>query len=288
MFFLSQSDMSCTLYQVTIKRNTSSHQKSLLIISVFVIILVILIFLNKKTHVSTTPDKLEEKESASVIFNGSRDFPLLALTFDADMTPNMAMQMKGGEENLWYNDKVVSLLESTQTPATIFYTGLWIEKHPQVSKKLMSNPLFESANHSYSHYSFTKNCYNLKPLSEKEKEYEIQKTQDIIDQYTHKTSQYFRFPGGCFSDSDAKIVLDKGISVVQWDSVGHDAFNSNVQSAFERLQKQTQNGSIIVLHLNGGKNAPKTAEILSLYLPWARSRGYTFVTLSELISRGGK
>jgi Polysaccharide deacetylase len=79
---------------------------------------------------------------------------IVALTFDADMTPGMLRELKNGKVASWYNEKVIAALRQQQAPATLFLTGLWIETYPDATKQLAADPLFELGNHSYSHGAF--------------------------------------------------------------------------------------------------------------------------------------
>src|SRR6266403_4414197 len=103
-----------------------------------------------------------------VIFNGDRDKREIALTFDADMTEGMESQLQSGEVTSYYNKKVIDILNQTQTKATLFLTGMWIEMYPDEARELAQNPLFELGNHSYSHPGFDGDCYGLRRISDDE------------------------------------------------------------------------------------------------------------------------
>jgi peptidoglycan/xylan/chitin deacetylase (PgdA/CDA1 family) len=208
---------------------------------------------------------------------------LLALTFDADMTPGMKLRLTKGEVKTWYNQGVIDVLKQTQTPATLFLTGLWIETYPVESKQLAENPLFELGNHSYSHHAFNKPCFNLTPVPDDQKVAEIDKTQALLKKLTGKDNIFFRFPGGCYSQNDLVLAKSLGVLPIEWNSFGPDSFNDDVAGIVKNLNRLTQNGAIIVLHMHGGKNAPKTAEVIKQYIPLAIAKGYTFVKLSELL-----
>ena len=94
---------------------------------------------------------LQHKE---VIIHGSRETNKIALTFDADMTPGMKNLLDSGEVASYYNKGVIDVLTQTQTKATLFLAGMWIETYPEVTKELARSSLFELTSHSYSHPGF--------------------------------------------------------------------------------------------------------------------------------------
>lgn len=219
----------------------------------------------------------------SYIKNGDRNLPKIALTFDADMTPFMLDELKTGKIKSFYNQKIVEILEKENIKATIFMTGLWVEAYSEVSKQLAKNPLFEIANHSYSHPTFTKECFGLPLIPKWGTDGEFIKSQETIKKITGATPKFFRFPGGCHSDDDIKLANKYGLTVVDWDVASSDSFNENLQSIINNVKTKTKNGSIIVFHFNGNKNAPKTAQALELVIPYLREKGFEFVKLSELL-----
>lgn len=204
----------------------------------------------------------------------------VALTFDADMTQGMLKNLQGGKVASWYNKDVIDILEKDKVPATIFVTGLWAKAYPDVTKQLFDNPLFEIGNHSYSHPSFTSSCFNLPPIGNREDEFK--KSQEILKSITGSYPTLFRFPGGCYTKGDLRLAEKYGLKVVGWDVVSGDAFNSNTQSIITRVEKKVRPGSIIVMHLNGNKNAPATARALPEIILYLKSKGYAFVKVSQL------
>lgn len=47
---------------------------------------------------------------------------------------------------------------------------------------------------------------------------------------------------------------------------------------------QVRPGAIVMMHLQGGANAPATGTALRIIIPALRQRGYRLVTVSELLS----
>ena len=219
-----------------------------------------------------------------IVFNGPRNSKKIALTFDADMTPQMREDLTTGKVISYYDNNLIQVLKNTNTKATLFLAGMFIESYPVITKELAENSLFELANHSYSHPGFDGECYGLNPISDHQDYEEIKKTQDLLRKITGKNNQFFRFPGGCYSQNDLNETTRQEVVAVQWDSVAGDGFNYDLDNIISNVLTQTQNGSIIVMHMNGFPNEPQTANALPVIISDLKNRGYIFVTLSELLN----
>lgn len=221
--------------------------------------------------------------SASVIFHGPRDKRRIALTFDAEMTDGMKADLVSGKTKSSYDKRIIDTLDKTQTKATFFLTGLWIELYPQVTKELAKNPLFELGSHSYTDSSYFGFCYGLKQIANTLKIEDIGATEKLLREHAGVDNRLFRFPGGCYTPDDVKLVNQANDIVVHWDVSGNDGFNQNTGQVTNNVIDNAQNGSIIILHVNGAPNAPKTAEALPTIISNLKSRGFEFVKVSELL-----
>jgi peptidoglycan/xylan/chitin deacetylase (PgdA/CDA1 family) len=65
--------------------------------------------------------------------------------------------------------------------------------------------------------------------------------------------------------------------------VSGDAFQPNPDPIVQAVVDRVRPGSIVVMHLHGGPNAPATDEALRRIIPALKQKGYRFVTLSELL-----
>lgn len=219
--------------------------------------------------------------SLGVVEHGNRESKKIALTFDADMTPGMLKSLKTGAVKSLYNEHVKEILDKTNTKATIFLGGLWVDTYANEAKALATDPLIEIGNHSYKHYAFA-SCFGLPILPNKEDVDDVEMAQRVIIEKTGVTPKYFRFPGGCYENLDLKIIMNLGLTIVQWDTVSGDSFNKDTESIIRNVEDRVQNGSIIVMHIHGGKYAPKTNEALIKIIPDLKKRGFEFVKMSEL------
>ncbi len=222
-------------------------------------------------------------DSAIVTFHGSRDKKKIAITFDAEMTDGMKADLITGRVKTSYNKKIIDILNQTQTKATLFLTGLWIELYPKETDELSKNPLFELGSHSYTDSSYYGFCYGLKQIPNTVKIEEIGATEKLLREHAHIDNKLFRFPGGCYTPDDVKLVNEANDIVVHWDVSGSDGFNTNTNQIIHNVVDNTQNGSIIVLHMNGVPTSPNTAGALPEIISKLKTKGFEFVKISELL-----
>jgi peptidoglycan/xylan/chitin deacetylase (PgdA/CDA1 family) len=208
----------------------------------------------------------------------------VALTFDADMTVGMRNLLRRGVVRSWLDAALIAQLRRTRTPATIFLTGLWTAQYAGVVRQLAADPLFELENHSLDHAGFAGRCYGLPAVvSAVGKRTEIVAARTIIERVAHVRPRYFRFPGGCHTEGDIRLVRSLGERPVQWDVVSGDAFQRDPRVIVRSVLAAVRPGSIVIAHCVGAPNAPATAAAMSVIIPSLRARGYRLVTLAQLL-----
>jgi peptidoglycan/xylan/chitin deacetylase (PgdA/CDA1 family) len=213
---------------------------------------------------------------------------VVALTFDADMAPSMLRDLRSGKVGSWYNKNVIAVLRRERVPATLFLAGLWIETYSAATRDLSGDPLFELGNHSYSHGGFHSPCYGLSAIKKSDKTGEVRKTDALLKSNASTFRKYFRFPGLCFDADDVKTVQAQGYTVIGGDVDGGDAFERSTAQIVRSVVDHVQPGSIVILHMHGGPNAPQTANALLEIIEKLRARGYTFAKVSDLLELRGK
>lgn len=244
----------------------------------------------KSTSISRTKSKKTiakggNNSGEQIIWHGPRDKKEIALTFDADMTPVMVDWLQDGQVQSYDDTRITDYLIHNQIKATFFLTGLWIESYPNATKQLADNSLFELENHTYSHPSMSGNCFDQPQIPTSQYPFEIEKTQQLIEQYTHVAPKYFRFPGGCYDQSDLDLVKKEGLLTVHWDDVADDGFNDNEEQIIDNVLNEAKPGGIIVMHMGSPiSNVPQTANALPTIISTLKKEGYTFVTVSDLLN----
>lgn len=200
-----------------------------------------------------------------VISHGPRNEKKIALTFDACST------RRPGH----YDERVTQVLMETHTPATIFLGGKWMEDEPEQTKFLASQPQFELGNHTFLHPHMTE-------MSDDRAREELQKTSDIMYRLTGRHPALFRPPYGEYNDHVVGIAAELGMTTVEFDLASGDpnALNGK-KELIDRVCAKAHNGSIIVMHIN--RRGWHTAEALPEIIEKLRTRGFTFVTVGDLI-----
>ncbi len=177
----------------------------------------------------------------------------------------------------WGADKTLSILETLErydVKANFFAVGFWAEKYPETLKKLSDSGRMEIGTHSNTHPHMTK-------LSKNQMELELDASMKIIEEVTGKKPDLFRAPFGDYNDTLIETATEKGLYTIQWDVDTLDWKELKSGEIAARVLKKAQNGSIILMH-NDGEH---TVEALPLIIEGLKNKGYSFVTIGELIYR---
>ncbi|AKZ58808.1 Lipoprotein [Streptomyces ambofaciens ATCC 23877] len=208
----------------------------------------------------------------------------VALTFDADMTADQGPRAAAGER--FDNPRLIEALRELKVPATVFMTGRWAEEYPDAARSLGRDPRFEIANHSYSHYAYTDDCYGLPSVSRERMRADVERAYTAFRKAgVANAMPYFRFPGGCYDRAALEELTATGVTAVQWDVVSGDAFATDADAVARQVLDGVRPGSVVVLHCTRSA-APVTERAVRTIVPELRSRGYRFVKVSELIGAG--
>ena len=74
------------------------------------------------------------------------------------------------------------------------------------------------------------------------------------------------------------------MTAVGLDVPGADGFAKSPAPIIKQVLSNVRNGSIVVLHMHGGDNAPYTAEAVGPIVKTLRARGYELVTITQLLA----
>lgn len=207
---------------------------------------------------------------------------LVALTFDFCETAN---------EIAGYDGTIVDELRRRGVPATFFVGGHWAATHPARFGAMAGDPLFEIANHTWTHANLrTVDDDRLsREILAPEAAFRAAVTGPICPRpqawSATKRSKYLRFPFGACDARSMNAVNDAGMAAIQWDvSTGDPSPFVSADMIVADTLAHVRPGSIVLAHANG--RGFHTGAALPRILDALAKRGYRFVTVSELLAAG--
>ena len=167
--------------------------------------------------------------------------------------------------------KIVEILNAHSVKATFFLVGFWVDAYKDEVAFLADNDM-EIGNHS-------KNHLHMSGLNEDKLREEITYVNTLVQSITGIAPTVFRAPFGEYNDRVLSAVENAGMIPIQWDVDSLDWKGISAEEIITRITGKTKEGSIILCH----NNSDHILEALPTVLEDLVSKGYEFVTISELI-----
>jgi polysaccharide deacetylase family sporulation protein PdaB len=168
--------------------------------------------------------------------------------------------------------EILHILKNKNVKATFFVVGERVKKFPKLVQQEIAEG-HEIGSHTYSHPQ-------LPLLTKTEIEEELSKTEESISQLAPKPT-LFRPPGGKYSNAIVKLAQDKGYTIILWSIDPYDWRSPPVGKIVDSVLNNIKPGSIILLH--DGIYPSPTPEAVEFIIDSLKSRGYEFVTVSQLL-----
>ncbi len=194
-----------------------------------------------------------------------------------------------------YTPQVLDILSRYHVPAAFFLVGINAENNLPLVKRIYREG-FEIGNHTFTHP-------NMAEVSSVRARLEMKLTRLIIECITGHSTILFRAPFNADSEpelaeeiipvANARLenYLDVGESIDPEDwqpGVSADTIFQRVVTAVENSTKDTvtgRTGRTILLHDAGGDDRTQTIKALPRIIEYFQKRGYTFITISELLHK---
>jgi peptidoglycan/xylan/chitin deacetylase (PgdA/CDA1 family) len=192
--------------------------------------------------------------SAGVVYNGPRDRPVVALTFD-----------DGPSE---YTPDFLRVLREKGVPGTFFEIGQEMPGREDVMRQILAEG-DEIGDHTMNHVEFP--GYD-----------QIAGAAARITAYTHFKPCLFRPPGGGVNSSVIATAGSLGMRTINWDVDPQDWSLPGTGAIYSNVVSHAQNGSIILMHDGGGPRS-ETLAALPQVIDALRARGFGFATVSGLL-----
>ncbi|HNW44838.1 MAG TPA: polysaccharide deacetylase family protein [Elusimicrobiales bacterium] len=202
----------------------------------------------------------------------------IALTFDA---------CSGRSSS--YNKNLIEYLRAEKIPATLFITGIWIDKYPDKFRELGADPLFEIENHGLRHMACSyagEKRYGVNT---------VHKIGDMVDEIelgarkieaaTGRRPTFYR-PAAAYTDSVCMGVAQAlGMEVITFSLLSGDAVPKvPARIIRDNILKRARPGAVVIMHFN----RPEWHELEALKeaVPVLRARGYSFARLEDFSISG--
>ena len=196
------------------------------------------------------------------IVHGNESRPYVALTFDC-------------ESNGGNTGQILDILKQKGVHATCFLLNKLPAGNPAMVARIADEG-HEMGNHGTSHPRFTK-------ISADRVVWELANTEAAVNQDTGmSTKPYFRFPYGERNAGLIHQVNSLGYLSIYW-SVDPQEWNgkNSVDAVINNVIGRSGPGAIVLMH-----DVPKTITALPAIIDGLRARGFTLVTLTELLYPG--
>ena len=222
-------------------------------------------------------------ESASNLLSSDDEYEIEVLAGLRKELPVYSVERSDGKIALtidaaWDDDKTPFILETLErynVKATFFLCGFWAEAYPDAVKAI-ARAGHTIGNHTMTHPHMSK-------LGETQMKEEIEKLDDLIERITGERTRLFRAPYGEYNDRVIHTVRETGHEPIQWDidTVDWKPERSS-QTILDSVLSKLHDGAVILCHNNGFK----IEEYLPTLIQTAQARGFTFVTVDELLLSG--
>ena len=201
--------------------------------------------------------------SYSVSADTSSGKKLIALTFDDGPHPR-------------YTNQILDILKEYGVRATFFEVGENVRYYSETAQRVAREG-HEIGNHTNTHP-------HLKGIDSASLRREVELCDNAIESVTGKKTKIFRPPEGVVEECVKVMAQDKNYSLVLWDIDTKDWAGTDSRVIVKNVLDNAKNGSIILMHDYLSKKC-HTLEALRVIVPELIRRGYTFVTVSEMVGK---
>ncbi|MBO7673518.1 MAG: polysaccharide deacetylase family protein [Atopobiaceae bacterium] len=196
---------------------------------------------------------------------------VVALTFDDGPWPDTT-------------NAILDILEKYDAKATFFTIGNQISSYSDAVKRAHDMGC-QICTHSWDHAAGSGQGVNLTFMSADEQIEEIQKGYaSIADVLGEEPGHVVRAPGGNFYGDIVNTLWPYVDVEVGWDVDTEDWRRPGVDAIVQAILS-VQPGQVILMH-DGGGDRSQTVEALATALPQLVDKGYSFVTIDELLEYG--
>jgi peptidoglycan/xylan/chitin deacetylase (PgdA/CDA1 family) len=199
-----------------------------------------------------------------ILLHGPGTVKRCALTFD------------DGPDNRW-TPRIATVLESYGVRGTFMCVGQRVAQNPHVLQHLVQGGHIVG-NHSWSHP-------NLTQLTPEQIRWQMERTDDEIQQVAGIRPRFFRPPYGAMNEDVIRIAVALRYKILYWDVDSLDWSGLTAAQVVTNVMSHVHPGTIVLMHSAGGRceDLSNTVQALPVLIRILRREGYQLVTVPELL-----
>ncbi|MGM8366645.1 polysaccharide deacetylase family sporulation protein PdaB [Virgibacillus sp. W0181] len=201
-------------------------------------------------------------DEPAVLSKGNADEENIGLTFN----------ISWGEERAF---DILKQLDKHDVQATFFISGEWAERHPDIVEKIVENK------HELGMLGYRYKSYLDQDINEVRKD--LLHAVEIFDKLGYKDIKLLRTPSGHFNKEIIELAEQLDFKVIHWNINSNDWKNPGSTTIINNVMEEASNGDIILMHASD--SAKQTAKALDTILPGLKTKGLTFITITELMNQ---
>ncbi len=195
----------------------------------------------------------------NAVTSANTDTNTIMLTFDDGPDPVITPQ-------------VLALLKEFDAKAVFFCIGKKMQLYPELVSAIVAEGHI-LANHTFNHSNAVGFASTQTVIDE------LEQTEKLIVQHTHRSYKLFRPPFGVTNPNIAKAVQLLGYKVVGWNVRSFDTVSRNEEAVLKRISENLLPGAIVLFH----DTAAITPSVLKEFMLLVRKKGFNFNIHSELL-----
>ncbi|TAD79077.1 MAG: polysaccharide deacetylase family protein [Oscillatoriales cyanobacterium] len=172
-----------------------------------------------------------------------------------------------------YTEQILDILKRENVKATFFVIGRMFQSNPKIGQRVAQE------GHLLANHTWTHPYHRHSPAAAAS---EIDRTTNIVTQYTGQVPRFYRPPGGVLNNGLDRYAQSKGYTTTLWGADTGDWRRPAPSVIVSRVMNNVHPGSIVLMHDGGGKR-DNTVAALPVMIAQLKAQGYRFVTLSELL-----
>jgi peptidoglycan/xylan/chitin deacetylase (PgdA/CDA1 family) len=218
---------------------------------------------------------IEKRESRTLLHEPQKALPqrshplYLKLTRGSPARKTLALTFDDGPHPE-FTPKLLAVLSKYHVKASFFVVGKMAQRYPDLVRQEVAAG-HEIGNHTFSHA-------NVARLTENGAAAEWEAGDEAITAITGEKVRYCRPPGGRYDRDSVIAASELGLTMVLWTDNSADYLGMSPHRLEQRVLSRISNGGIVLMH----DGVQQTIDVLPDIIEKLRSKGYRFVTLSEL------